>query len=52
MLYITHDLALARKIADRVYVMYKGRIIEHGSVVEVFDSPKESYTSKLVNNSL
>jgi len=51
MLYITHDLALARKIADRVYVMYKGRIIEHGSVVEVFDSPKESYTSKLVNNS-
>lgn len=52
MLYITHDLALARKIADRVYVMYKGRIIEHGSVVDVFDSPKESYTSKLVNNSL
>jgi len=52
MLYITHDLALARKIADRVYVMYKGRIIEHGSVVDVFDSPQESYTSKLVNNSL
>ena len=52
MLYITHDLALARKIADRVYVMYKGRIIEHGSVVDVFDSPKEGYTSKLVNNSL
>ena len=52
MLYITHDLALARKIADRVYVMYNGRIIEHGSAVDVFDSPKESYTSKLVNNSL
>ena len=52
MLYITHDLALARKIADRVYVMYNGRIIEHGSVVDVFDSPKEGYTSKLVNHSL
>ncbi|ODA42098.1 Dipeptide transport ATP-binding protein DppD [Desulfosporosinus sp. BG] len=52
MLYITHDLALARKIADRVYIMYNGRIIEHGSVVDVFDSPKESYTNKLVNNSL
>ncbi len=48
MLYITHDLALAQKIADRVYVMYKGRIIENGSVVDIFDSPKENYTSKLV----
>lgn len=48
MLYITHDLALAQKIADRVYVMYKGEIIEHGMVTDVFNSPKESYTSKLV----
>lgn len=47
MLYITHDLALTRKIADRVYVMYKGRIIEQGSVVDVFDSPKESYSLSL-----
>ncbi len=52
MLYITHDLALARKIADRVYVMHKGRIIEQGSVADVFDSPRESYTCKLVNHSL
>ena len=52
MLYITHDLALARKIADRVYVMYQGRIIEDGSVVEVFDSPREDYTGKLVKQSL
>lgn len=36
MLYITHDLALAQKIADKLYVMSKGRIIEHGSVGAVF----------------
>ncbi|SHI23616.1 peptide/nickel transport system ATP-binding protein [Desulfosporosinus lacus DSM 15449] len=48
MLYVTHDLALARKIADRVYVMQKGRIIEHGTIADVFSSPKEKYTCKLV----
>jgi len=48
MLYITHDLALAQKIADRVYVMYEGKIIEHGAADEIFKSPKESYTSRLV----
>lgn len=48
MLYITHDLALAQKIADRVYVMYEGRIIEHGAADEIFESPRESYTSRLV----
>jgi peptide/nickel transport system ATP-binding protein len=48
MLYITHDLALAQKIADRVYVMYKGKIIEYGHAADIFESPKESYTSKLV----
>ena len=35
MLYITHDLALARKIADRVYVMQQGSLVEHGSVPDV-----------------
>lgn len=51
MLYITHDLALAQKIADSVFVMHKGRIIEHGSVFDIFNSPRESYTNKLVSNS-
>lgn len=50
MLYITHDLALARKIADRIYVMYGGRVIEQGSVVEVFESPKEPYTRRLIGS--
>lgn len=48
MLYVTHDLSLARKIADRVYVMHEGKIIEHGAIAEVFKSPKESYTCKLI----
>lgn len=49
MIYITHDLSLARKIADRVYVMYKGEIIEKGSVMEVFNNPKLEYTKKLIH---
>lgn len=48
MLYITHDLTLAQKIADTVYVMYRGRIIEQGLTAEVFSNPHNSYTQKLV----
>jgi microcin C transport system ATP-binding protein len=47
-LFITHDLNLARRIADRVIVMKKGRIIESGAVEEIFKNPKEAYTRILV----
>lgn len=52
MLYITHDLSLARKIADEVYVMYNGEIIEKGSVVNVFNNPKKDYTKELIREGL
>lgn len=52
MLYITHDLTIARKIADRVYVMHRGRIIEKGLASQVFCNPVESYTKKLVKEGL
>jgi len=47
MLYITHDLDLARKIADKLYVMNQGQIVESGPAWEVFENPKNEYTKTL-----
>ncbi len=47
-LFITHDLAVVRVIADNVCVMQKGRIVEAASTDEVFDNPKEQYTRDLL----
>ena len=48
MLFITHDLGIVRKIADDVCVMQKGRIVEAGSVEEVFSNPQHAYTKMLL----
>ncbi|MEO6588627.1 MAG: ABC transporter ATP-binding protein, partial [Pyrinomonadaceae bacterium] len=45
---ITHDLGVIAQIADRVAVMYAGRIIETGSVREIFQNPRHPYTKALV----
>jgi ABC-type dipeptide/oligopeptide/nickel transport system ATPase component len=50
MLFITHNLALIRTIADRVIVMTDGTIVESGPTVGVFESPSAEYTSKLLAN--
>ena len=50
MLFITHNLALIRTIADRVVVMTDGRIVETGAVAEVFEAPRAEYTRKLLAN--
>ncbi|MBI9115201.1 dipeptide ABC transporter ATP-binding protein [Sanguibacter suaedae] len=47
-LFITHDLAVVRQIADRVCVMKSGRIIEAATTDEVFDTPREEYTRELL----
>ncbi|MGQ4274747.1 ABC transporter ATP-binding protein [Terrihabitans sp. B22-R8] len=47
-LFITHDLGIVRKIADRVCVMTKGRIVEHGPVASVFGDPEHAYTRHLL----
>jgi peptide/nickel transport system ATP-binding protein len=44
MIFVTHDLGVAAQIADKVAVMYAGRIIEYGGVREVLRSPKHPYT--------
>ena len=48
MLFITHDLGIVRRFADRVCVMQKGEIVETGPVADIFDAPKHPYTQMLL----
>jgi peptide/nickel transport system ATP-binding protein len=48
LLFITHDLSLAWSLCDRLAVMYLGRIVEHGSAVDVIERPQHPYTQALV----
>jgi peptide/nickel transport system ATP-binding protein len=47
MLYITHELHLARKVSDRVYVMHQGEIVEQGNSSDIFEKPEHIYTKRL-----
>ncbi|MBN9445887.1 MAG: microcin ABC transporter ATP-binding protein [Methylobacterium sp. SCN 67-24] len=47
-LFITHDLGIVRRIADRVCVMLKGKIVEQGPVSEIFERPQHEYTRRLL----
>ncbi|MGD9884177.1 MAG: ABC transporter ATP-binding protein [Reyranella sp.] len=49
LLFITHDLGIVRKMADRVCVMTQGRVVEQGPVAQVFDAPQHSYTRHLLS---
>ncbi len=48
MLFITHDLNIVRRIADRVCVMQAGEIVEQGATGEIFTAPRHPYTQKLL----
>jgi microcin C transport system ATP-binding protein len=47
-LFITHDLGIVRRFADRVCVMLKGKIVETGTVEQVFANPQHEYTQRLL----
>jgi len=51
MLFVTHNLALVRSIADRVQILNGGRVVESGPVVQVMDSPQDDYTRRLLASS-
>jgi microcin C transport system ATP-binding protein len=48
MLLITHDLGIVRRMAERVYVMQSGDIVEQGATEEIFTAPKHAYTRQLL----
>jgi peptide/nickel transport system ATP-binding protein len=47
-LFITHDLGVIAELADRVVVMYKGKIVEQGPVLDLFETPRHPYTKGLL----
>ncbi len=48
-LFISHDLSLVKRLCDRVIVMHNGSMVETGKTEEIFYSPKEDYTIKLIS---
>lgn len=48
LLFVTHDMSVAKKLADRILVMKEGKIVEEGSRDQIFQNPQHPYTQKLL----
>lgn len=48
LLFITHNLSVGRRIADRLFIMYKGEVVEEGTPETLFSSPRHSHTKELI----
>ncbi|MBO6290593.1 MAG: ABC transporter ATP-binding protein [Alphaproteobacteria bacterium] len=51
-IFISHNLRLVHKIADNIAVMYKGKLVEYGDAEQIFNSPQDDYTKKLISSNL
>ena len=49
-IFITHDLNVVKRFADKVLVMYQGNVLEQGTTSEIFSNPKDPYTKKLIES--
>jgi oligopeptide transport system ATP-binding protein len=49
LIFVTHDLAVAREVSDRMVVMYNGQIVEEGATEQVFSNPQHAYTRALLS---
>lgn len=49
-LLITHDLGVVAELCDRMYLMYAGKVVEHGDVIEIFENPKHPYALGLLES--
>ena len=47
--FISHDLRVVRHIADDIVVMNQGKVVEQGSVVDIYEQPKHEYTRNLLS---
>ena len=50
LIFITHDLSIAKHIADNILVLYFGKTVEMGLSRELFNNPRHSYTKKLISS--
>jgi oligopeptide transport system ATP-binding protein len=50
MLFVSHDLAVVRHLADRILVLYKGKVIEQGAGDDLFERPQQEYTRQLLKS--
>ena len=48
MLFVSHDMAVIRHIADRIVVMYRGKLVEEGTAKDIFETPQQDYTRSLL----
>ena len=50
LIFITHDLSIAKHISDKVMVLYFGKVVEINSSKEIFSNPQHQYTKKLISS--